>query len=481
MPPPPPTRPALQTPALRRAALTLAALLVLGASARAQISFSSAVGLALNSSPRVRMAHDDVVKAHGALAESHDAYLPVVSGAVDLGYSYGAPIGEPTLFSFNAHSLAFNFSQKDYIRAAHQGLDAANLAYSEVRQEVAEDVAVTYIALDLAQQRSDALAQQYGYANRLAAIVQERLDAGQDTRIELLKAQHTVKEIHVLMLELDDEIDTTRTHLALLIGLPGSPIVTIPGSIPPLPATILQPAEQAPASAQPSFATVPDTPGIAAEFANARAKHQQAIGDARYRYRPEVAFFTEYSRFSTFNNYQLYYPAFSNNTLNAIAIGIQVSIPFFDRGHQDRALESSADAAHAHEQALYDRQQFLEGHTKLQHSSDELAARADLADTDQQLAQMDLDAILVRLQDGTGNSAGPQLSPKDEQNARIQERQKFIDLLDAQSKLRQAQVQLLRQNGQLEDWIKSATPPHRPAAPLPAPRSSVPPTPAPYR
>ena len=67
----------------------------------------------------------------------------------------------------------------------------ANLAYTAARQEVAEDVAVTYIALDLDQQRSDALAQQYGYANRLVAIVQERLDAGQDTTMELYKAQRT--------------------------------------------------------------------------------------------------------------------------------------------------------------------------------------------------------------------------------------------------------------------------------------------------
>lgn len=229
------------------------------------------------------------------------------------------------------------------------------------------------------------------------------------------------------------------------------------------------------------MASVPDPPGIAAEFANARAKRQQAIGDGRYLYRPEVAFFAEYSRFSTFNNYQLYYPAFSNNTLNAIAIGVQISIPFFDRAHQDRALQSSADAAHTREQALYDRQQFLEGRTKLQHAGEELEARAALAAIDQQIAQQELDATLIQLQAGTGSSAGPQLSPKDAQNARIQERQKFIDLLDAQSKLRQAQIQLLRQNGQLEDWIKSAMPANRPATPAPASPSSVPPPPAPHR
>jgi hypothetical protein len=48
------------------------------------------------------------------------------------------------------------------------------------------------------------------------------------------------------------------------------------------------------------------------------------------------------------------------------------------------------------------------------------------------------------------------MTPKDEQNARIQERQRFLELLDADFQLRQTQINLLRQNGQLEDWLKSA-------------------------
>jgi hypothetical protein len=43
----------------------------------------------------------------------------------------------------------------------------------------------------------------------------------------------------------------------------------------------------------------------------------------------------------------------------------------------------------------------------------------------------------------------------DEQNARIQERQRFIDLVDATYQLRDAQLSLLRQTGQLETWLQS--------------------------
>ena len=460
----------------------LAALLTLSTPAPAQISFSSAVDLALSSSPRVRMAQADVAKARAALAEAHDAYLPTVEGIMDLGYSYGAPLGEPTLFSFNSHSLVFNYSQHDYIRAAASGLAAANFSFDEVREQVAEDAATTYLALDSALERRAALADELGYANRLAAIVQERLDAGQDTQLELLQARRTGAQVRLQMLSLNDEIDGYRSHLASLDGLADGPLATESNSIPALPEVPqpdLQPAAEAhpgslatEALANAPSASLPDTPAVAAAFASARAKREQAFGDARYLYRPQISFFADYSRFSTFNNYETYYPAFSVNTLNAIGIGVQITIPFYDRMHVDRAAESLADAHHAEQEALLARGQMFDGRAKLRHASAELAARAELASIDQQIDQQQLDAILIQLQAGSGNSAGPQRSPKDEQLARIQERQHYLDLLSARSSLRQTQIQLLRQTGELDAWLKSAlSSPAPPVALHPSPKT----------
>jgi outer membrane protein TolC len=415
----------------------------------AQLSFSSAVSLALSSSPRVKIAQADVARAHAALSQTHDAYIPAVSGVMDLGYSYGAPIGEPTLFSFSANSLIFNFSQHDYSRAAQSGVVAANLALADVREDVAEDAATTYLSLDLALERHAAMAQELGFANRLVAIVQDRLDAGQDTAMELLKARRTGAQLNLQMLLLDDEIAGYRAHIARIIALPDGPLMTVPDSIPALPDV----------SSTQKSATVGslfDSPAVASAFATARSKQEQAFGDTRYLYRPQIGFFAEYSRFSTFNNYQTYYPAFKNNTLNAIGIGIQISIPFYDRLHVDKARESRADAQKADSQAMLAREELFEGRRKLDRATAELAANAELASIDQQMAQAQLAAILTELQSGTGNSDGPQLSPKDEQNARIQERQRYLDFLAARFKLRQTQIQLLRQTGQLDTWMRSA-------------------------
>ena len=46
------------------------------------------------------------------------------------------------------------------------------------------------------------------------------------------------------------------------------------------------------------------------------------------------------------------------------------------------------------------------------------------------------------------------ITPKEEQNGHISEREKFLTLLDARFQVQQAQINLLRQTGGLERWLK---------------------------
>ncbi len=432
-----------------RYAIGLALLTAVAGRAMAQISMTSAVDLALRNDPRLKMAQADVAKAQAALAETHDAYIPTIGITGGYGGSTGVPLSVPVVFSIASQSLLFNFSQKDYVRAASQGLRAASLAFQEARDKVAEDVVVTYLALDNAQQRQAAMRDESNAAARLVAIVQDRLDAGQDTRIELLHARHTAAQIRLQQLHLDDEIATLQEHLGLLLGLPGTTLVTVPNSIPAMPAPLASAIDSA------------DSYGVQSAFANARSKQETAFGQGRYRYRPQFSFGAEYSRISTSHtNYPLYYPGFQGNSHlsdNALSIGIQIQIPVFDRGHQDRARQAEADASRSRFEAEDQRNQFLEGRFKLRHSLDELAARNELAEIDRDLADEQLKAVLIQLQADSGSSPGTQLTPKDEQNARLQQGSRTVDLLQAQSDLRQAQVNLMRQTGTLDGWLKDAT------------------------
>ena len=100
------------------------------------------------------------------------------------------------------------------------------------------------------------------------------------------------------------------------------------------------------------------------------------------------------------------------------------------------------------------RDQFTEGQMKLRRSATEMAARVEVARLDQELAQQQMEILLVQLRSGTGNPDAPQMTPKEEQNARIAEREKYLALLDSRFEMQQAEVTLLRQAGGLEAWLR---------------------------
>lgn len=421
-------------------------LTAFAAGASAQISLGSAVDLALRSDPRVKMSEATVKKAQAALNETYDVYIPTVNANAGYGQGFGVPTGLPTVFSLSSDSFLFNFSQRDNIRAAASGLESAQLALRETRGQVEEDVVVTYLNLDSDQRREAAMTQEYGFAMRLVSIVQDRLNAGQDTRTELLRAQRTAKQIQLDELNLEDEIAALSDRLSRIIGLPDNQLTAVSSSIPALPSIQVAAGN----------GSEPDSAGIQSAVASARSKQELAFGESRYRLRPQVSFGFNYSRIDTGqNDYTTYYPDFKGKSQNAVSVGIQVQIPIYDRKHQDQASEATAEASRAHFATEDQRNQFLEGRFKLRHSAAELAAHSDLAEIDRDLAQEQLDAVLLQLSAASGSSGGQQMTPKDEQKARLDESARTIDLLNAQFQVSQAEVNLLRQTGRLDDWLKT--------------------------
>jgi outer membrane protein TolC len=424
--------------------LTGCVVVLTGASAaRAQISFTTAIDLALKNSPRVKIAQADVDKALAALQQARDVYVPTLVGGSGLGYSYGFPVGQPSVFNFTSQSLVFNFSQQDYIRSARAALTAANLSLHDARQTVAADAAVTYLMLDRDQERLSAFQDQSGHAGKLVNIVEDRLGAGQDTQIDLTTAQLSAAQIHLAQLRAEDEMAADQLHLAKLTGLPSDGLTTEPSSVPAFSG----------AGGETGTPMQAMSPGVQAAYATAQAKQEIAFGDARYLWRPQIYFAAQYNRYAEFNNYAQYYAHFQHNNAG---IGVEITVPIYDVVHKAKARESAADAARALHEADLARDQFVEGQQKIQRSTEELKARAEVASLDQQLAQEQLDAVLVQLKHGSGNLSGPQMTPKDEENSRIAEREKFLTLLDARFQMRQAEIELMRQTGELEPWLKSA-------------------------
>jgi outer membrane protein TolC len=420
--------------------------LLASTSALAQgVSFYTAVDLALRNSTQVRISSADVQHAEAAVMESVDAYKPSFSVGSSLGYSYGFPVGQPSIYSVAANSLAYSFSQPDYIRSARAALLSAQLQLKDTRQQIILDAATDYVELVTLNQQIAALDEETGFVHRLVEIEAERVDAGLDSKVELTQARLTGAQIALRRLHLVDQAELVRVRLAHLTGLNPADIVSEPQTV-PNPPEISDPGP------------IDDNSGVKAAYASAKSKLYTAFGDARQNNRPTFAFGGEYNRYAKFNNYNEYYLRFQHNNFN---VGIQINIPLFDATRKAKAKGSSAEAAQASAQADQLRDQTGEQVLQLQKTVAELTAQEQVAELQNELSQDQLDAITTQLRLGSGTPGAAAPLPKDEQGAHIRERSHFVDMLETRFQLTQARLSLLRSMGRIEDWAK-ATPAPRP-------------------
>jgi outer membrane protein TolC len=416
--------------------------------ARAQISFYTAVDLALRNSHEVKMAAADVDRAAAAVSQARDAYVPTGSIGSSLGYSYGFPVGQPTVVNATANSLVLSYSQPSMIRAARASLVAANASLRDTRQKVVADTAIAYIELDTDRRELEALDQQHSFGERLIEIERQRNTAGLSSAMDITQAELTNAQLELRRLHIQDHMNLLQLRLANLTGLTENSVTTESSSIP---------AGPAPPSADTLNATLTNnSAAITSSEADAQSKQWVAIADKVRIFHPEISFGIQYSRYAKFNNYEEYYLRFQHNNFD---VGINMTIPIFDASGRAHARYSAADAVHAREQANLFRLQLGEQTRELSGSLAELRAQQKIARLQSDYAQENADAVATELQSGTGNPNLSPLTPRDEQKARIEERRRYVDKLDADFQLMQAEIQLQRSLGTVEEWAMQATHP----------------------
>jgi outer membrane protein TolC len=416
--------------------------------ARAQMAFYTAVDLALRNSHEVKMAAADVDRAAAGVSQARDAYVPTMAIGSSVGYSYGFPVGQPTLANATANSLVLSFSQPAMIRSARASLAAARAALRNTREKVVADTALNYIELDTDKRELEALDQQHSFGERLVEIERDRNASGLSSAMDVTQAELTNAQLELRRLHIQDHMSLLRLRLANLTGLTEDSIAPEPASIPAPPT--------APTTETLNATLSTHSPAIASSEADAQSKQFIAVSDRGKIWRPEVAFGIQYSRYAKFNNYAEYYLRFQHNNFD---VGINLVLPIFDAQARDRARGSAADAVHAREQANVFRLQLAEQTRELSGGLAELRVQQKIARLQSDYAQENVDAVMTQLQNGTGNPNATPLTPRDEEKARIEERRRYVDKLDADFQLMQAEIQLQRSLGTVEEWAVQAVHP----------------------
>lgn len=415
--------------------------------AHAQVSLRTVVDLAQKNSTGVRAAVADVNKASAVLSETKDAVVP------SLQFNTGLPVfpevgftgSPPSIWSATVQALVYSIPQKRYIDAASLGLQAAKARLKDAREQVALDASTAYIELDTVTRELDLAVREQQDAGKLVDIEQQRTEAGVDALSELLNARLAAAQVKLRRIHLETRAADLEKQLSALTGLPLGSIQIDHGSIPEIPELHAGMAKR-------------DISGVNAARLQARSKQSQAKGDWEINFLPQLSFSALYNRNTTIlNNYNSYFNPAHPIPANNFSSGISVQIPLFDMGRRARARESAADALRSKVEAEQAEKQNDLAISNLDGSIRELDAQAEIANLKQQIASEQLKAVLAQLNVGNGTGVGPgsqpQMSPKAEQQARIDESEKTEDSMDAGFDLAKARLSLLRSLGHMQDWL----------------------------
>ncbi len=424
------------------ASVCLLLLLAAALPLTAQISLSTIVSSAQRKSAAVRLAEADLHKSEAVLAETHDVYIPIIDINAGVGYAQGFMGGQvPSLWTGTAQSQVFSLPHIQYERAARAGVSSAKLNLMNAREQVALDASILYIQLDTVTRELAAANLQSMLAEHLVEIEQQRSEAGIDSVSLYLDARLTAANIKLKKIHLESGKHSIEEQLSTLTGMPAASIQTISSSIPQVPRL----------TANSPQGRHYDTESI---HEQAVSKSRTATGDTMNLYSPQVGFSMEYLRHTSFGND---YDSYFTRTLpaNNYTIGISFTIPILDLSHRGKARESAAEALHARIEAEQaDRQNDL-NIILLNDSLRELDVVAEIAELKKEIAAEQVKSIEIQLNEGNGSSQTPQASPRSEQLAKIDERQKYIESEDANFDLNKARLNLVKALGHMQDWLQS--------------------------
>ena len=401
------------------------------------LPFRTAIELALKNSATSGLARADAQRARASYLQARDLFLPQITLGSGLAFSYGFPLSiegsAPSIVDLNTQQFLLNAAQREFMKAARSDVNATSAQNADRRNDVIIETALDYIQLDLLQSCANVQSEQQQVAQKFEDVVSQRVQAGVDAPVELTRARLASARTRMEIADTKAAMDQLRLRLSQLTGLPANSIRTSTETIPELPK--VNQDEDAVTEA------VQNNPAVKIADEAARAKAFRAKGEEKQLY-PAVDLVAHYALLARYNNYDQFFLKFQRHNAT---LGVAIRFPFFSPAQRETAKAAEADALKAQKEAQNVKDQVSNQTLQLQRSVEKLAAAQDVSKLEHQLSESDTQTTHEKIQSG-------EATLKDEQNARITEHQRYTAYLSSTFDLDKAQVQLLRQIGQLETW-----------------------------
>lgn len=418
-----------------RSALALGLALVATPLMAQQIGFRDAVERALKFSGEMRLATAQRTKATAGYRVERSAYFPSINFGVSPGYSYGVAVSVagqvPSIFSVTHTQTVFNLAVIDSVRAAHSDTVAAAIEYSDRADQTILDASLLYIELDNERRQLDAARLQQQSLEHALYIAQQRQKEGVASLLDIKRAELDLARAELRVSQLEASSGVAREKLARMIGVSAATLETDSASVPTAPALR---SEQ-----DLSSAALANSRSVQLADEHARAARLRARAEHRVNY-PSVNFSGQFAEFASYLNYGLTYTPTHN-----YSFAFNINIPLLNLSQNAKAAAADAEAMRIEAEAKNTRDQVAAEAVRVQQAVRQLAAHAKVSRLEYEVAEANIDDVARRIQDG-------QASAHDQEAAKAEVAAQQGLLLQSQFECLRAQLQLMRQTGELRDW-----------------------------
>ena len=391
--------------------------------------------MALRNSRDIQVAKLQASLAEHASMVSKAEFLPNLYAGSGAGYTYGIPETPggraPSVFNVTYTEQIFNEPLKGQGKELEEQARSQKIVLQDVRNSVIARAAMAYLELAKVRHSLELLRGERESADKILQVTQERQGEGYELPVEVTKAQLTKAQVMQRILQLEGREDELETFLRGQLGLGDEQAIEV------APEELPGEAEQEGANLV--AMAMQNNAGLLLAESDVRAKEFRLKGEKR-GYFPTLELVSTYSRLAEFNNYLDFFKKFQPNNFNA---GVQIQVPLFSaRTKQSIGLAQinlqTAQATLASKKTQVSAE--VRQKTRLLRERD---AAKEVARLELQLAQQNIAVLQQQFSEGKVNL-------RDVEKARLDENDKWMSYLDANFQRQQAQLDLLRTEGELD-------------------------------
>jgi outer membrane protein TolC len=264
-------------------------------------------------------------------------------------------------------------------------------------------------------------------------IAQQRQQAGVGSVLDSKRAELDAARVDLRITQLEASADVLREQLARAIGQSPATMETVSDSIPAAPPL--------PSSDDVASVALAASASVRVADEHVRAAHDRARAEHHKKY-PSIDLAGQYVQYASFNNYTEYYRNFPSYSYS---FGINFRLPILDLAQNAVAAAADAEALHAEADAQIARDKVAVDAVRAQHTLHQLETSARVSRLEFEVAQANIDDVKLQIEQGHA-------SARDQELARADIANRQVLLLQAQFEFMRAQLQLLRQTGELHGW-----------------------------